>query len=87
VARIRDAASGRDALSQAWNWVLSEQQSTRELRPDRADSACWELALNVAAYASRMPRARIARRTGLTAGEVARLLDPWATGTAEGERP
>ena len=86
VARIRAAASGREALSHAWNWVLSEQQSTREIQPDRADSACWELALNVAAYAARMPRARIARRTGLAPDEVARLLDPWARDRDEEEQ-
>ena len=86
VAKIRDAANGKEALSHAWNWVLSEQQSTREIKADRADSACWELALNVALYASRMPRARIASRRGLTAAEVARLLDPWQTGAAEGEQ-
>jgi hypothetical protein len=85
-AQIRDAPSGRDALSRAWDWLLSEQQSTRELRPGRADSACWEMALNVGLYASRMSRALIEKRSGLTADEVACLLNPWAKDTAEGER-
>src|SRR2546421_253612 len=42
--------------------------------------------LPYAAYAARMPRARIARRTGLTADEVAGLLDPWARDRDEEER-
>ena len=86
VEQIRDAANGRDALKKASDWLLSELQSTREVQHGRADSACWEMALNTGLYAARLRRAHIKKRTGLTAAEVARLLDPWGQDAEEGER-
>ncbi len=86
VARIRAAASGRAALSAAWDWLLSELESAREGRPGRADAACWDMAYNVSAYAARLPKAHLSKRSGLTDDEIASLLDPWARDRDEEEQ-
>lgn len=65
------------ALDAAYGWVRKELSELAEIRPEAAAAARWDLARNLAAFASRVPRGRFTPRSGLTAAEKWQLLNPW----------
>lgn len=83
--QLAAASSGEEALVLAVRWIRSELSRLAESRPPAAEAARWELARQLAAYASRLPRAKITLRTGLTVRERWQLLHPW-TPPEEGPR-
>jgi hypothetical protein len=74
---IAGADAADDALTAAYRWARKELSELEEMRPEAAAAARWDLARNLAAFASRVPRGRFAARTGLTAAERWQLLNPW----------
>lgn len=78
VPELAKAADGDEALMFAWRWLRKELTAAQERRGDIADAAAWDLARWLAQYSSRLPRAQIRWRKGLTLREQWRLLNPWA---------
>ena len=82
--QIAGAADGEQALTAAVRWLRKEITTVAEQRPEIAEAARWDMARQIAAYAARLPRARMTLRAGLTADERWHLLNPWTRG--EGSR-
>ncbi|MGH3188198.1 MAG: hypothetical protein ACRDOL_13190 [Streptosporangiaceae bacterium] len=78
VEQLTAAGDGKQALSDAWRWLLSSLSTVAGQRPETAEAAAWDMARQIAVYASRLPKARIPLRRGLDPAEVWRLLNPWA---------
>jgi len=76
VEGIERTADGNQALTFAWNWVRKELAVVAEQRPETAEAARWDLAWQLAAYASGLRRARITLRRGLAPAEREQLLNP-----------
>jgi hypothetical protein len=69
--------SGDQALTDAWRWFRKEIATLAETNPEAAEAARWDMARQLAQYAARVPRARIALRRGLIESEVWSLRHPW----------
>jgi hypothetical protein len=78
VGQLDSAETGQQAVEAAWRWFRGALAAVAEQRPEVAEAARWDLARQIAAYASRLPRARIGLRRGLEPEEMRRLLQPWA---------
>jgi hypothetical protein len=78
VQQLGAAGDGGQALADAWRWFRKELVEVNEQRPETAEAARWDMARQIAAYASRMPKARIRLRRGLDPSEQWQLLNPWA---------
>ena len=77
VGEIGRAENGDKALTDALRWLRKEISLVADLRPEAAEAARWDMARLIAGHASRLPRARITLRPGLTPDEKWKLLHPW----------
>jgi len=78
VGELAAADGGDQALEIALRWVKSAIANLADTRPAAGEAGSWELARQLAAYAARLPRAKIPHRTGLEDWERQQLLNPWA---------
>ena len=56
--QITEAAEGRDALSVAWRWILSEIKQLDEHRPEDAEYARRHVATQLGHYAESIPKCK-----------------------------
>jgi hypothetical protein len=77
VGQIGDAKTGRDALNEAWSWLLGALTDLDKRDTKAADAARRHLARQLADFTVKLPEADIEFRAGLTADEERRLFDPW----------
>lgn len=77
VNEIGTAETGDKALTDTLRWLRKEISLVADLRPEAAEAARWDMARLIARHTSRLPRARIDPRPGLTPEEKWKLLNPW----------